>query len=85
MSDMPTASPPPVNRKQLEQLAAEKGVDYGQMTCFDGQTVHIISGRFRNTITTIMLVLMTVMIVRDILVRRWASPPPSPDVTRRLP
>jgi hypothetical protein len=41
--------------------------------------------RFRNTITTIMLVLMTVMIIRDILVRRWASPPPSPDVTRRLP
>ena len=27
--------------------------------------------RFRNMITTIMLVLMTVMIVRDILVRRW--------------
>jgi hypothetical protein len=41
--------------------------------------------RFRNTITTIMLVLMTLMIVRDILVRRWASPAPSPDVTRPLP
>ena len=41
--------------------------------------------RFRNTVTTIMLVLMTVMIVRDILVRRWGSPPPAPDVTRRLP
>jgi len=41
--------------------------------------------RFRNTVTTIMLVLMTVMIVRDILVRRFGSPPPSPDVTRRLP
>jgi hypothetical protein len=41
--------------------------------------------RFRSTITTIMLILMTVMIVRDILVRRWGSPPPSPDVTRRLP
>jgi hypothetical protein len=41
--------------------------------------------RFRNTVTTIMLVLMTVMIVRDILVRRWGSPPPSPGVTRRLP
>jgi hypothetical protein len=41
--------------------------------------------RFRNSITTIMLVLMTIMIVRDILVRRWGSPPPSPDVTRRLP
>ena len=41
--------------------------------------------RYRNTVTTIMLVLMTVMIVRDILVRRWGAPPPSPDVTRRLP
>jgi len=41
--------------------------------------------RFRNTVTTIMLILMTVMIVRDILVRRWGSPPPAPDVTRRLP
>jgi hypothetical protein len=41
--------------------------------------------RFRSTVTTIMLVLMTVMIVRDIFVRRWGSPPPSPDVTRRLP
>ena len=41
--------------------------------------------RFRSTVTTIMLILMTVMIVRDIIVRRWGSPPPSPDVTRRLP
>jgi hypothetical protein len=41
--------------------------------------------RFRNTVTTIMLILMTVLIVRDILVRRWTSPPSAPDVTRRLP
>ena len=41
--------------------------------------------RFRNAITTIMLILMTVMILRDILVRRLGSPPASPDVTRRLP
>ena len=41
--------------------------------------------RFRNTVTTIMLILVTVMIVRDIIIRRWGSPPPSPDVTRRLP
>jgi len=41
--------------------------------------------RFRNMITTIMLVLMTVMIVRDILVRRWGSSPSAPDVTRRQP
>ena len=41
--------------------------------------------RFRNAVTTIMLVLMTVMIVRDMIVRRWGAPPPSPNVTRRLP
>ena len=41
--------------------------------------------RFRNAVTTIMLVLMTVMIVRDILVRRWGSPPPPLEVTRHGP
>jgi hypothetical protein len=41
--------------------------------------------RIRSTVTTIMVFLMMVMIVRDIIVRRWGSPPPSPDVTRRLP
>jgi len=41
--------------------------------------------RFRNTVTTIMLILMTAMVVRDILVRRWASPPSAPDVSRRVP
>jgi hypothetical protein len=41
--------------------------------------------RLRATVTTIMVFLMTVMIVRDIIVRRWGSPPPSPDVMRRLP
>ena len=41
--------------------------------------------RFRGAVTTIMLILMTVMIVRDILVRRWGSQPLSPDVTRHQP
>ena len=41
--------------------------------------------RFRSAVTTIMLILMTGMILRDIIVRRWGSPPPSPDVTRRSP
>ena len=40
--------------------------------------------RFRGAVTTIMLILMMAMVVRDIIVRRWASPP-SPDLTRRLP
>jgi len=34
--------------------------------------------RFRSTITTIMLVLMTLMIVRDILTRRRRSSPSRP-------
>jgi hypothetical protein len=31
--------------------------------------------RFRNTVTTIMLILMTVMVLRNILVRRWGRRP----------
>ncbi len=39
--------------------------------------------RGRSFITTTLLVLLAVMVVRDILVRRWGSPtPPSPDVTQ---
>jgi hypothetical protein len=35
-------------------------------------------------VTTILVTLLAIMIVRDILVRRWSSPPrPSPDVTQR--
>jgi hypothetical protein len=42
--------------------------------------------RLRGAITTILMVALSVMIVRDIMVRRWASDaPPSPDVTRRSP
>jgi hypothetical protein len=38
----------------------------------------------RPLITTFLLVMIAVMIVRDILVRRFSSPPPaSADVTRR--
>ena len=41
--------------------------------------------RARGTIvTTIVLVLLSIMIVRDILVRRWGSgPDPRSDVTQR--
>ena len=41
--------------------------------------------RFRSVVTTMLLIALTVLIVRDILVRRWGSPPATPDVTRRLP
>ena len=42
--------------------------------------------RFRGAITTVLMILLAVMIVRDIFARRWgATPPPSADVTRRIP
>jgi hypothetical protein len=42
--------------------------------------------RLRRAVTTILFVLISVMIVRDILVRRWSSPaPPASDVTQRSP
>ena len=35
--------------------------------------------RFRSVITTILLIMISVLIVRDILVRRWgAATPPAP-------
>ena len=33
--------------------------------------------RLRSVVTTILLAMIAVMIVRDILARRWGSPPPS--------
>ena len=40
--------------------------------------------RFRGIITTILLIMISVMIVRDILVRRWSTAaPPASDVTER--
>jgi hypothetical protein len=40
--------------------------------------------RLRSLVTTILFVLISVMIVRDILVRRWSAvPPPSSDVTQQ--
>ncbi len=42
--------------------------------------------RFRSLITTVLMVLLAIMIVRDIFARRWGStPPPSADVTRHIP
>jgi hypothetical protein len=40
--------------------------------------------RLRSIVSTILLVLISVMIVRDIFLRRWSAPtPPSSDVTQR--
>jgi len=39
--------------------------------------------RFRTVITTVLLIVISVMIVRDLLVRRWgSSAPPASDVVR---
>ena len=39
--------------------------------------------RFRSVITTVLLITISVMIVRDILVRRWGgAAPPASDVTQ---
>ena len=42
--------------------------------------------KWRGAITTVLMILVAVIIVRDIFVRRWGfAPPPSADVTRRIP
>jgi hypothetical protein len=45
----------------------------------------IVRPNFRGIVTTMLVMALSIMIVRDILVRRWGSPPATPDVTRRLP
>jgi len=40
--------------------------------------------RLRSIVPTLLLILISVMIVRDIFVRRWSLPtPPATDVTQR--
>ncbi|MGJ4930539.1 hypothetical protein ACQR1I_26960 [Bradyrhizobium sp. HKCCYLS2038] len=38
--------------------------------------------RRRTWLPTLVLILLGIMIVRDIMIRRWSSPPAGPDVTR---
>jgi hypothetical protein len=40
---------------------------------------------YRGIITTLLLIALSVMIVKDIILRRWGSAPPASDVTRRSP
>ena len=43
-----------------------------------------VRARFRGFVTTLLVLMIAVMIVRDILVRRWgAAAPPASDVTQR--
>ncbi len=42
--------------------------------------------RWRGAITTVLMILIAVMIVRDIFARRWSSAAPAaPDVSRHAP
>lgn len=46
-------------------------------------TSDVARPRLRSVITTIVLILISVMIVRDIFVRRWSSPSaPATDTTQ---
>jgi hypothetical protein len=47
---------------------------------------HAAPSRLRGVISTILLIMLAALIVRDILVRRWSSvTPSSPNVTQRSP
>jgi hypothetical protein len=47
-------------------------------------TARAMGTRFHSLVTTMLLIAMSMLIVRDILVRRWSSvTPPSSDVTER--
>ena len=50
-------------------------------------TAHTVARlRYRSIVTTMLVMALSVLIVRDIIIRRWGSAtPPSTDVTRRLP
>lgn len=61
---MPAASPQLADRAKLDAMLKEAAVaprpatapavDAGEVTCFNGQTVHIISGRFRGALTSVV-------------------------------
>jgi hypothetical protein len=43
-----------------------------------------VRSRLRSVVTTVLLIMISVMIVRDIFVRRWSgATPPASDVTRQ--
>jgi hypothetical protein len=54
MAESPAKSPRVIHRAFLESLTTEVGGDQGEVTCFDGQTEHIISGSFRSAVTGVI-------------------------------
>jgi hypothetical protein len=56
------------------------------MTMSPSPKRHAAPSRLRGVISTILLIMLAALIVRDILVRRWSSVTPlSPNVTQRSP
>jgi hypothetical protein len=54
-----------VHRAVLEQLAAEPKNYSGRVTCFEGQTVHIVSGRSRSAVTSLQPVVAAGAVAYD--------------------
>lgn len=62
--DAQASSPPLVDRAALAEMSKAAStaprpatavlVDAGEITCFNGQTVHIVSGRFRGAVTSVI-------------------------------
>jgi hypothetical protein len=50
----------------------------------DIPAIDVARPRLRSLVTTIVVILISVMIVRDILIRRWNGTPPSPPDTTQL-
>ena len=47
----------------------------------NSSAIDVARPRLRSLVTTVVFVLISVMIVRDILIRRWVGAPPSPPDT----
>ncbi len=50
----PGASPTRVDPVLLQKYEGDKTADHGEITCSDGQTVHIVSGRVRSAVTSMI-------------------------------
>jgi hypothetical protein len=43
-----------IDRDELKKLTKEAGSHRGQITCFSGQTVHLVGGQRRNVVTSVI-------------------------------
>jgi len=54
LADVNSGSPRRVNRQALQALGDAATSNHAELTCFDGQTVHVISGRVRSAVTSVI-------------------------------